>query len=62
MKAYILTEDDFERIITEISRDPKHGETGGSSVILSEKEQEAFEKAHRFYNYIIRRWIDGVKK
>ena len=62
MKAYILKDIDFEKLITELSRDPIRGETGGSSVVLSKEEQEAFDKAHRFYNYIIRRWIDEVKR
>lgn len=61
MKAYILTEEDFEKLLTEISRDPKHGETGGSSQVLSDEETKAYEQAHRFYNYLIRKWIDKVK-
>lgn len=61
MKAYILSEDDFEKLLAEISRDPKHGELGDSSQVLSEEEQKAYEQAHRFYNYVIRRWVDKVK-
>lgn len=61
MKAYILTEEDFEKLLAEISRDPKHGLTGGSSHVLSSEEKEAYQEAHRFYNHLIRRWVDKVK-
>lgn len=62
MKAYILTDKNFEALLTELSRDPKFGTNGGSENILSKEEQNAHNDAHRFYNYIIRRWIDKVKE
>lgn len=62
MKAYILSELDFARLIDNIDRDPRYGDVGGSSKILTKEQQEAFTEAHRFFNFQIRRWIDEVKK
>jgi hypothetical protein len=62
VKVYILKDEDFEKLILEISRDPRHGTSGGSSDVLNAEEQRAFDKAHRFYNYVIRRWLDEVKE
>jgi hypothetical protein len=62
MKAYLLKETDFQHLLSIIDRDPAHGENGGQSVILTNQEREAFSKAHRFYNYQIRTWIDSVTK
>jgi hypothetical protein len=62
MKAYILKQEDFEKLLSWIDRDPKHGYTGGSSQTFTKQEEEAFNTAHRFYNYQIRRWIDEVQK
>jgi hypothetical protein len=62
MKAYILSEDDFEQLLTAIDRDPKWGTKGGSSQTVSQVEKLAYEDAHRFYNYQIRTWLDKVKK
>lgn len=61
MKAYILSEADFELLTTSVDRDPRHGQRGGSSAVLSEIEQQAHDKAHRFYNYQVRTWIEKVK-
>jgi hypothetical protein len=60
MRVYILKDDDFEKLLAEISKDPKHGIDGGSGVVLSDVEQKAHDDAHSFYNYLIRRWIDRV--
>lgn len=62
MKVYILKDEDFEKLLAEIDRDPAHGRNGGSSQVISQQEREAFLEAHRFYNYIIRKWLDDVKK
>jgi hypothetical protein len=62
MKAYILTEKDFEDLLTAIDRDPKWGTQGGSSGVLSKAEEAAHEGAHRFYNYQLRTWINKVKQ
>lgn len=62
MKVYLLKESDFDALLVAIDRDPIHGLNGGSSDALGEKEREAHKKAHRFYNYQIRCWIDNVKK
>jgi hypothetical protein len=63
MKAYILTEADFEKLLLMVDRDPKHGQTGGSSdaSVRDRENAQAHEKAHRFYNYQVRTWIDQVK-
>jgi len=62
MKAYILTEKDFDLLLSEIDRNPEHGWNGGSSAVISEEERRVYNEAHRFYNYIIHKWIDKVKE
>lgn len=63
MKAYILTEKDFESLLTKIDRDPMHGLNGGSSRgDLTQQEQQVYGEAHRFYNYQVRKWMDEVQK
>ena len=62
MKVYILKDSDLEHLLTEISRDPRWGESGGSARILSVDEEKLFKEAHMFYNYIVRRWIEEIKK
>lgn len=62
MKVYILKDSDLEHLSTEISRDPRLGKFGGSKMILSVDEEKLFKEAYMFYNYIIRRWIEEIKK
>ncbi|TXH49644.1 MAG: hypothetical protein E6Q97_22315 [Desulfurellales bacterium] len=63
MKAYILKESDFQALLTLIDRDPRHGQSGGSSRGgLSSVEQRFYDEAHGFYNYQVRRWIDDMQK
>lgn len=62
MKIYLVTDEDIERLKTELARDPKHGYTGGSSTVLSDVERKAHEDAHRFYWYHVCRWIDKIKE
>ena len=64
MKAYLLTEQDFERLLLRIDRDPMWGERGGSSQasVRDPAQNQAHEEAHRFYNYQLRTWIDEVKQ
>ena len=62
MKAYILSEKDFDNLLANLDRNPDHGYNGGSSAGLSEKEMMIYKEAHRFYNFQIRRWIDKVKE
>jgi hypothetical protein len=64
MKMYMLTQADIDLLLLRIDRDPKHGKTGGSSdgAVRDKVQQEAHDKAHRFYNYQIRAWIDEVTK
>lgn len=63
-KVYMLTEADMQRLLTMIDRDPLHGPNGGSSQasVRDDQNDEAYRKAHRFYNYQVRNWIDGVTK
>ena len=60
MKVYQLTDKDFEALLTAIDRDPKHGFSGGGSMVLPADEMKAYQEAHRFYNYQIRKWLEGV--
>lgn len=62
MKVYILKDSDFEHLLTSIDRDPRHGERGGSSQVLSTVEEGAHDDAHRFYNYQVRTWINLVQR
>lgn len=62
MKAFILSESDFENLLADIDRDPRYGMKGGSSQTFTEEQRAAYEEAHRFFNYQIRSWIDKVKK
>jgi hypothetical protein len=62
MKAYILSDADFEMLLSAIDRDPRWGTQGGSSQVLNAEEQRVHEDAHRFFNYQIRTWMSNVKK
>lgn len=62
MKVYVVTDKDIEALLTAIDRSPAHGEQGGSSQVLSGQEIEAHDKAHRFYNYQVRTWLNGIKQ
>ena len=64
MKAYILTEKDFEELLLRIDRDPKHGSKGGSSCasVRDSATERIYDEVHRFYNYQLRTWIDSVQK
>ncbi len=55
-KVYILTDKDFEDLISKLKEDPRYGRG------LSEKEERFYSEAHRFYNYRIHRWMEEVKK
>jgi hypothetical protein len=56
MKAYILTESDFEKLILQLSEDPAHRN------VFGEKELQINHEAYRHFNYIIRTWISKVKE
>jgi hypothetical protein len=56
MKAYILSDDDFERLLSELDKNAEHGN------VFTDDQRIIFNEAHRFYNYLIRRWIDKVKE
>jgi hypothetical protein len=61
MKVFILKQSDFDVLTAAIDRDPKHGYNGGSGVVLTQDQIEAFKSAHKFYNYQIRKWINSVQ-
>jgi hypothetical protein len=64
MKAYILTDNDFEKLLLKIDRNPKYGVNGGSSdsSIHDSEKEKIWDMIHGFYNYQLRTWIDEVKK
>lgn len=64
MKMYLLTQADIDRLLLRVDRDPKHGAKGGSSdsSVRDPEQNAAFDKAHGFYNYQVRAWIDEVSK
>jgi hypothetical protein len=63
-KVYLLTQSDLDLLLTMVDRDPKHGAKGGSSdaPVRGPVENAAHDKAHRFYNYQVRSWLDKVQK
>lgn len=62
MKMYIIKEEEFEALLAALDRDPRHGQDGGGSIVLSKQDQEAHNRAHRFYNYQVRSWVNKVKQ
>lgn len=64
MKRYIISEEDLERLITSIDRDPEHGHRGGSfdSSVNDPGKRTIYSQAHRFYNYQVRQWIHEIKQ
>lgn len=62
MKVYQITDDDIVKLINSIDRDPKHGYNGGSATVLTKEEQDAHDKAHRFFFYQISTWLDEIKE
>lgn len=62
MKAYILTETDFQKLCLILDTNPEYGYDGGSSQILTPEERAAFKAAHSFYRYKLHGWINEVKK
>jgi hypothetical protein len=61
-KVYLLNDADIERLRAAIDRDPDNGFKGGGSQHLSQQERDAHREAHRFFNYQVCTWIDGVTK
>jgi hypothetical protein len=60
MRVYVVKQEDLDRLLAFIDRNPAHGARGGSSDVLTDTEQRAHEKAHRFFNYQIRIWIGEI--
>jgi hypothetical protein len=58
MKAFILTESDFDRLVLAIERHPDHGRPGHVSSEQDAHDREAF----RFFNYQVRNWIAEVQR
>jgi hypothetical protein len=59
VKAYILTEADFERLRAAIKQDPRFQR---GAVTQNNAEQMAHLEAHRFINFQVCNWIDSVQK
>lgn len=57
MKAYILTEKDFELLNSALAEDPAPG-----IIVQNEKEREMHNAIYRRFNFIVRRWISEVQK
>lgn len=55
-KAYILTDDDFEKLKLLVDQDPR-GTMG-----YTDAGKDIYTAAHRYYNLKIHVWMDGVKK
>ena len=63
MKQYVITDADIERLHQSLARDPARGREGyGMQEKLTEQERSIHERAHRFYNYQICRWVNEVTK
>lgn len=62
MKVYLLHDSDFQALTAAIDRDPHWGTEGGSSQPLNPEEREAHERAHHFFNYQVRTWIEKMKR
>lgn len=62
MRVYIIKDSDFEALQSAIDRDPKNGTQGGSSQVLSDDEQRAHDRAHRFFNYQVVTWMQRMKR
>lgn len=64
MKVYVINEDDVARLKAFVNRDPQHGYNGGSSdsTVNDPGRREAYDEAHRFYNYQVHRWLSEVTK
>ncbi len=61
MKVYILRDADFAKLLVEIDRGLQSRLIRGAVHTHSDVEKKANNRAHRFYNYIIRKWMDEVK-
>ena len=57
MKAYILTEKDFDLLNAALAEDPSRG------LLSVDVEKRAIHNDnYRHFNFIVRRWIDEVKR
>lgn len=61
MRIYMLKREDFQALLTALDRNAAYGQTGGSSTPLTAEELAAHDRAHSFFNYHIRMWIDRVQ-
>jgi|WetSurMetagenome_2_1015567.scaffolds.fasta_scaffold04771_12 hypothetical protein len=62
VRVYLIKDEDLDRLRTLIDRDPRWGEQGGSSQVLSKEEELEHGRAHRWFDWQICAWIDSVKK
>lgn len=58
MKVYLITDKDIQVLLDKLQRDPRFGPP---NVGVSEtSERQAYQDAHRFYNYHVHVWLDEV--
>lgn len=63
MQVCIVKKSDIDRLLVMIDRNPIYGSDGGSHLGNQTKEQlEAYEKAHSFFNYQVRKWVDQIQR
>jgi hypothetical protein len=62
MRVYVIKQDDLERLLAFVDRNPEYGQRGGSSQAMTDAERQAHDRAHSFFNFQIRRWIDEVTR
>jgi hypothetical protein len=61
VRIYLVTDSDVDALLTCIDRDPDHGQDGGSSAHLNDRDRMVYREAHAFYNYQIHKWLDRVR-
>lgn len=57
MKVYILKDEDFDKLFSKLSIDNFKERRS-----ISKNEERIYDEAYRFYNYVLRRWMDEVNK
>jgi hypothetical protein len=61
-KVFLLTQDNFDALLAAIDRDPTWGTQGGSSATMTQAERDIHDRAHRFFNYQVRTWIQKMQQ
>jgi hypothetical protein len=56
MKAYILKDEDFQKLIDRFEKDFKKNRA------MTQEEERIYDDAYRFFNYHFRNWMAEVQK